>query len=148
MKKFLCFIFLCSISSILLAQKDDSFVPDKVRSTFNKTHPDALVSGWYKENDNYKVVFREPATQQQILVYNKNGNVVRMETQLQTNEFPPAIVQYYERHYPDKTRYEIWGSKSPDGTYVFYSPVDDNTLYFDKNGNFIKSEKPVPDVKY
>ena len=89
MKKLLiAFVFLCS-ANIASAQakkpvttKDTTIVPALVQEKFTKEYP-AITPAWTVDGKNYKAFYTDPKTNMsQLIVYDKDGNVLRRENEL------------------------------------------------------------------
>lgn len=89
MKKILIlFAFIC-MANFVNAQvkkpvttKDTAIVPVLVQEKFTKAYP-AITPAWSVDGKNYKAFYTDPKTNMsQLIVYDKDGNVLRRENEL------------------------------------------------------------------
>lgn len=123
-----------------LVSTNASGVPDKLIEKFRKDYPMAIEMKWSKEDNNeYKVVFKDPPNTQQLIIYDKDWKVVRKETELEMKEVPDSIQNYYKQNYPEETRYKVWLREDINGK-SYYSNGTEFGIFFDLNGKIIKRE--------
>lgn len=123
-----------------LISTNASGVPDRLIEKFRKDYPTAIEMRWSKErNDEYKVVFKDPPNTQQLIVYDKDWNVVRKETELEMKQVPDSIHYYYKQNYPNETNYKVWLREDINGK-TYYSNGTEFGIFFDLNGKIIKRE--------
>jgi hypothetical protein len=115
-----------------------SGVPDRLMEKFRKDHPTAIDARWSKEeNDEYKVIFKDPPNTQQLIIYDKDWKVVRKETELDSKQVPDSIINYYKQNYPQETGYKVWLNEDVNGR-IYYSDGTEFGIYFDMNGKVVK----------
>ena len=132
MKKLLMMTVLLAFGTMLVAQ-----TPDPVKEKFKSTHPEATNPYWKAEKDNmYRVNYTDNNVRHAI-VYDKEGNVVSEEMEVQATAVPDNINEYYKKRGADGTTktYSVWQVKDKDGNVMYYSEYEGKTAYFDKEGN-------------
>jgi hypothetical protein len=111
--------------------------PQVVLDKFTKTYPD-ITPGWKMDGKNFVASFVDPNTLKNVnIVYDKDGNVIRKETELENSSYPQSINDYYIKKYPGE-KYKTWSSVDNTGTPTYYIKRATETIWFDKNGNFVK----------
>jgi hypothetical protein len=117
-----------------------SGVPDKLIEKFRRDYPTAIEMQWSKEKDDeYKVVFKDPPNTKQLIVYDKEWKIIRRETELEMQQIPDSILNFYKQNYPAETGYKVWLREDINGK-VYYSNGMEFGLFFDMNGKIIKRE--------
>lgn len=119
-------------------------IPQPVRTAFSGAYPDADVAGWRFVDNRYKVMFKD-RNMQQVAVYDKNGNLLRRETELDAADVPGAIAQYYKKNYPNEATYHVWLVEEGKGKKSYTAPLNDKMLYFDADGQYIRTENRSPE---
>jgi hypothetical protein len=113
-------------------------IPARLMEKFRKDHPDAIDIRWTKENEEeYKVMFKDPPNTQQLIVYDQSWKVIRKETELDFNEIPDSIINYYKQNYPQDDGYKVWLYEDQNGR-TYFSNGTEFGLIFDLNGKLVK----------
>jgi hypothetical protein len=116
--------------------------PESVTTAFNNENAGNSNVSWKVEGDNYWVSYTDPKSNLgHIIVYDKDGKVVRKENEVDNLTYPSAISDYYSKQYP-KESYKVWQTeRSPGHTYYFISRKG-KVLWFDQTGkNVYEPEK-------
>jgi hypothetical protein len=124
---------------VLLAFAGSTFAqtPNAAKDNFKTKYPDATNVYWTpSKDDSYKVNYTQK-DMKYALVYDKNGNIISEERELQTASVPPTIADYYTKRMGDNKTgtYTVWEVKDKDGTVSYTSEFQGKTAYFDKDGN-------------
>jgi hypothetical protein len=123
--------------------KNSSNVPDNVRAKFTNQNPTATPT-WKTEGQNYSAWYTDPQTNmQRVTVYDKDGRVVRSESEMDVKNYPAAISGYYNQNYPNEKDYKVWQTYDPAaGDTVYYTKTRGKTMWFDKEGKFTPGNNP------
>jgi hypothetical protein len=115
-------------------------VPPVVLERFTREYP-GISGTWAKDGDNYRVEFVDPQSHLgHIIVYDRNGDVIRRESELEGPGQPNALNQYFQRNFPGE-QLKTWAVKEKDGTVSYYTQRNNEVLRFDDKGN------PAPAAK-
>jgi len=118
-----------------LPQKIDP--PQIVLDKFKQAYPD-ITPEWKMDGKNFVASFVDPNTLKGInVVYDKDGNVIRKETELENSSYPQSINDYYIKKYPGE-KYKTWSSVDNTGVSTYYIKRANETIWFDKGGNFVR----------
>ena len=139
--RYLLFLWLCMISYGTFAQ-NAAKTPTAVTAAFQRQYPGASPE-WKADGKNYKAVFTDPKTRLgHIVVYDKEGNVVRSENEMDKLSSPGAINEYHSRNYPNED-YRIWSIEEKGGVSGYYSDHRSQKVQFDREGNSQPVEIPL-----
>ena len=120
---------------------DTITAPIIVGSNFDKDYPNE-VAIWHMDGVNYKAWYIDSQTKlRRSVIYDKNGNLVRIDNELEYNEVPVGIINYYSAN-TNKDNYHVWESLTEKGDKVFISKMDGKTDYFDKDAKHL-TVRPV-----
>lgn len=121
---------------------DASTTPEAITKHFNNDYPNEIAT-WHKDGDNYKAYYIDSQTKlRRTVVYDKNGNDISEDYELEYNEIPYGIVNYYSSTSKQDNNYHVWERETNKGEIVYVSKMDGKTAYFDKNGKPM-SAKPT-----
>ncbi len=125
---------------------DPSLVPPAALNAFTSQNPGAAAT-WRKDGDNFRVNYIDQESKLgRAIIYDKNGEVLRREDEVDKMTYPGAIGDYYQKHHPGET-YQVWKSEEQaNGKPVYFSSRNEETLWFDRDGNLLparKAEKAV-----
>ncbi len=82
-----------------------------------------------------------------VLVYDKKGNVVRSENEVDSTGYPTAIGDYYSDNYPGET-FQVWSTDDKTGgKTLYFSNRNEETIWFDQQGKVVPSKKANNAVK-
>jgi hypothetical protein len=114
-------------------------VPDRLMEKFRKDYPTAIDVLWSKEDDQFKVIFKDPPNTKQMIEYDKDWKVVRRETELEMQQIPDSILNFYKENYPQERQFKVWLREDINGK-TYYSNGTEFGLFFDMNGHIIRRE--------
>ena len=128
-------------SSVNVAQPGTQInVPDNIRTRYNTDYPKTQPM-WTKDGSKYRAEYRDQSSQSsQAIVYDEHGNQMFTERQVNTGTYPDGINNHYSRTYPNEA-YHVWSSQDDTGNPYFYINRDSETIYFDENGNYLRSNR-------
>lgn len=138
---------MCS-GSMMWAQQ----VPDSISQRFRTDYPNATNPTWNWQGGDYSVNYQDEQSRQHNLFYDRNGEISRSQYEIGVEQVPFPLSDYYTKNYPDKTGYKIWIEEDKAGNKSYYIPQDNETLYFDNTGKFLRKtnnddRKPKRNVK-
>ena len=111
-------------------------VPPVVEHKFNIENPEASAR-WKKDGATYSAQFINPLNNLgSIIVYDTVGKVVRRDRELENNEYPSPINDYFIRKYPNEG-YAIWSSTDSAGNQNYFTVKNDRVIRFDKDGRLV-----------
>lgn len=144
MKTFASLLIACFASIALSAQNPTTSptqVPDNVSSKFSTQYPTATPT-WKLDGNNYSAWYTDPQTKMQsMVVYDKDGNLVRRENELDAMNYPSTINDYYTKTYPTEKDYKVWSSEDATGNRTYYTKRKGQMIWFDKDGNYVPGRK-------
>jgi hypothetical protein len=156
MKKFWSLLLLLVVSAIQAQQAPGESlkgnipvknpeVPAPVLEKFTREFPSAQAD-WSLDGENYKAAFTNPDTRlKQIVIYDRKGNVVRRESELDKMSTPGALNEYYQKTYPDE-EFSAWESRDATGVATYYVNRKSEIVRFDHTGKPVtggKEENPA-----
>jgi hypothetical protein len=104
---------------------------------FARTNPDAIPF-WGTEGNNYTVRYIDPRTALgHKLVYDRQGVILRSENEIALNECPASLVAYYHKNHANEP-VRIWSYEENTGLKKYFIRVQSRTLWFDKEGRYMK----------
>lgn len=147
MKRIFLTALLFGAFSISNAQSDEATgldpkqVPAVVVQSFTTQFP-TVTPSWHKDGDHFRVKYIDAQSKLgRVMVYDKEGNVLRTENEVDKAGYPSAIGDYYSDNYPGET-YQVWTTDDKTGERTLYfSNRNEETFYFDKEGKVLPSKK-------
>ncbi len=126
---------------------DPKQVPAVAVQNFTSQNPNATPA-WRMDGQNYRASYVDPQSKLgRIVVYDKNGNVVRTENEVDNAHYPSSIGDYYSEKYPGET-YQVWLTDEQDGAKaLYYTNRNAETIWFDKNGKIMPAQKARKNIK-
>lgn len=120
---------------------DPDSLPAAVLQKFIAEQP-GITAVWKADGENYKAAFTDPTTKLgRIVVYDKEGNVLRRESEIDQQTAPAPIGDYYKKNHPGET-YQVWRSEDAgNGQQLYYSGRNLETIWFDKEGTKLTERK-------
>lgn len=144
MKKLIAIAAWVFSMNILFAQTtttDYNSVPNNVSQQFTKDYPNSNADWVVDGDNNYMAEFKKPTTKgATIVVYDRDGRLVRTESELAENSYPKEIDNYYSKQFPN-TKYKVWSSKDARGTTTYYIKQNGDVHWFDKDGKYTSSKR-------
>ena len=160
MKKLLAILFVvCSVTvsrsqivtaNVVLVNQSSSIIapPDIITDRFNSQFP-STKAVWNTDGENFFAEFIDLGTRKaSIIVYDKNGHVIRFEKEMDDISCPPRISNFHSENFPSE-KYIVWRCEDNNGARSYYSKCNTTTIWFDENGNyrFKKSAQPTANSK-
>ncbi len=123
------------------AALDPSQVPTAVTGAFTDQNP-GITATWRADGQNFRASYIDPSSKLgRIIIYDKEGNVLRREDEVDNVTFPAPINDYYNKHHPGEI-YQVWKSdEKANGHSMYYSSRNDETIWFDSEGHVIPAKK-------
>lgn len=124
-----------------------AIVTDKFKADHPKTDP-----LWRMEDDNFSAGYLDELTNtEKIVVYDRYGNIVKINNEVLRDAHPKGINDYYLKNHPDEKNYKVWSSEDAKGKKTFYTDHKTGILYFDEKGKYLGTKqdktKAVPTYK-
>ena len=117
-----------------------SLVPVKVHQKFILENPD-VKARWKTENGIYTAQYINPVNNMGYnIVYDSVGTVLRREKELENEDYPGTINDFFMSQYPGEG-YVIWSSVDSAGKQMYYTDHDSHIFMFDKNGKLMNPLK-------
>lgn len=114
--------------------------PQEITDKFNKEYP-GIAANWRMDGKNFRAEFVDPNTfKGNCIVYDKDGNVIRRENEMENASYPSTINDYFIKHFPGE-KFKTWTSLDPNGQKTYYIKRSGETVWFDKEGNYIDPKK-------
>lgn len=126
---------------------DPKLVPAVAVQNFNAQFP-SVTPAWHLDGKDYRASYIDPQSKLgRIIVYDKDGQVVRSENEVDNTGYPSAIGDFYSDNYPGET-YQVWSTDDKTGARtLYYSNRNEETLWFDKDGKTLPAKKATNEVK-
>jgi hypothetical protein len=144
MKKITAIAALLFSMNILLAQTtttDYNSVPNNISQQFKKDYPNSSAEWVVDGDNNYLAEFKNPTTKgSTIVVYDRDGRLVRTESEIADKSYPNEIDNYYSKQFPN-AQYKVWSSKDARGNSTYYIKHNGDVHWFDKEGKFTSSKR-------
>jgi hypothetical protein len=141
-------LFALSSCSKVNSEDEPSSIPNEVTQSFKTTYPNQTDVEWESEGDYFESEF-EVNGKEKSVVFDKEGNIVLTETEINTSELPAAVIQYLANNYSTVDIEEAEKIESSEGLrYEVVIEIDDDEaeLIFDGQGNFIELEQDEDDA--
>jgi hypothetical protein len=116
----------------------DVVPPATIIEKFNKEHP-GMTPSWKADGTNFRADFVDPNTFKGCsILYDKDGNVIRRENEMENASYPQTINDYYIKHFPGE-KFKTWTSLDNSGQKKYYIRRENEVVWFDKDGNYIRN---------
>ena len=118
-----------------------TFQPPKVVSEkFKREYPEVTPT-WHVEEKYYVADFTDTISFKGIsLVYDKNGKIVRRESEMENSTYPAKINDYFVKNYPGE-KFKTYKCLDDKGIQSYCIKRPTGALWFDKEGNYIPEKK-------
>lgn len=113
-------------------------VPVTVVTAFQKQYPEVKKVTWEKEEGNFEAEFKTGKTVYAV-VLDTSGNIVETEISIPTDELPLNAREYISNNHPQEKIKEATKITDAQGNITYEAELKDNELFFDHNGNLIKT---------
>jgi len=108
-------------------------IPSLVTERFSREFP-GISGSWSTDGENYKVEFIDPQSHLgHIIVYDRNGNVIRRESELDGPKNPGAINEYNKKNFPGEDL-KTWAVEQKNGDKSYYTKRNEDIIWFNKEG--------------
>lgn len=139
MKKLIAYAFVLLFVTPSFAQKiSEDKVPANVRNSFTLVYPN-IKGTWEMEKKNFEVSFKKNGKDMSLLI-DVNGTILETETTISTAQIPQSARDYIKSNYSKATIEEAARIEKANGDIVYKVEVNDQDLFFDKNGKFIGAD--------
>jgi len=149
MKTLYSFFIFCLLLNVLSAQSPAyeggkepvAFQPSKkVLDKFKSEYPQ-ITPTWKVEQNYYVADFSDTNSFKGItIVYDKNANVVRRESEMENSTYPQNINTYFVKNYPGE-KFKTWKSIDDKGNHSYCIKRESEVLWFDNSGNYMDPQK-------
>ncbi|HEY1040121.1 MAG TPA: hypothetical protein VGF30_11985 [Bacteroidia bacterium] len=117
--------------------------PKPVLSKFTTEYP-GVNPAWDQEENYYTAQYIDQGSNMgKRIVYDKTGTIISIDYEMETNNYPAGINEYYLKNYPYET-FKVWMSKDPRGHVMYYTRRSSGVLRFDKNGKYLSTKPSIP----
>lgn len=139
MKKLILLIAIVSFIDLAHAQtmrgKD---VPAAVSDTFAKAYPTLDDVNWIKDGNNYVVNYTEHKLNKSVTL-DASGDLIGTREEIIISSLPIALMVYVKNNYRNNIVSEASKNTDAQGTVTYNTEISGMNLYFDAEGNFLKS---------
>lgn len=140
MKKTVTLLAAALIACGAMAQKvKETEVPDAVKESFKKLHPDAGVKKWEKEKGNFEAEFIMEKTEVSQL-FSAAGQLLETETGIGISQLPGGVREYVSKNLGGKKIREASKITDAKNVTTYEAEIGEADYIFDANGTFIKKE--------
>lgn len=142
------FIFYFTIGSLLAqlpayegGKQPQPFQPPKSIADKFRTEYPSVTPTWHVQKNNYVADFADTTTLRGIsIVYDKNGKVLRRESEMENSTYPAKINTYFVTNYPGE-KFKTWKCVDENGVQSYCIKRPTGPLWFDSSGNYLDPEK-------
>lgn len=138
-------LFLVALMSIIAAngfaqEAKKTAIPSNILQAFNKNFKGAKEVKWDKEDNNYEASFDYNGSDNSVL-FNQEGKIVETEIEIKVSQLPKNALQYLNDNYKNQKVKEAAKIVTEKDNLIYEAEIKGKDLFFDENGNFIKSNK-------
>ncbi|MEO6305023.1 MAG: hypothetical protein ABIP51_17810 [Bacteroidia bacterium] len=110
--------------------------PKAVSTKFAAEYP-GIKPVWKMADNNYEATYTDPDTKlNNFVLYDKEGGVIKKETELNYTDYPVKINQYYSQRFPEE-KIHILKCEAPNGENYYFAKHKDRIIKFDTDGNYM-----------
>jgi hypothetical protein len=130
-------------NNINVMETDLLDIPESATSRFTSDYP-AEIADWYIIDDNYyKACYTDSKTRlERAIVYDKNGQVIREENELDYTYVPYSLINYYSTN-SKKEDFHVWETQTEKGDKVYVSKMNGKIDYFDKDAKYLPMKPQI-----
>lgn len=111
--------------------------PENVTTAFNTEYPGNTNVSWKVKGNNFWVTYTDPKTNLgHVIIYNKEGKIVRRENEVDKLTYPSEISDYYTKQYP-KEKFQVWQTERTAGQTYYFITRKGKVLWFDQTGKSV-----------
>lgn len=139
--KTLLFLFSLLVISSCQPSNKGVIVPDAIRKTFQKMHPNATSIHWIQEPSIFEAKFEDGAMQGAVS-FNEAGEVVETEEVIEKEQLPhlDIIEDYIKTNYAGEAIRKCEKIVKKDSTIIYEVQITGKELVFDSQGTFLEEE--------
>ncbi|MBA2422564.1 MAG: PepSY-like domain-containing protein [Chitinophagales bacterium] len=120
-------------------------VPENIESHFKSAYKKAGTVEWQQSGSNYKVMFTDENNLHHTVLYDREGQVIGKESEMDEQTVPKTIREYFVNNFPAAETYRVWRIEDETGKISFYSPVKDAVVFFKEDGTFDRRDERLPE---
>lgn len=121
--------------------KEHIKVPAIVKTALKQKYPEAKNVGWEKENGNYEANWGGKSGEDNSVQFTPSGTFIEIVKAIPVSELPQPVFAYVKQHYKGVKITEAGKVTNAQGKLSYEAEVKGRDVIFDKEGNFVKSEK-------
>lgn len=122
------------------SKKTKASPPEKVITKFNEDFPGNSNVNWKAEGENYQVTYTDPKTNMDNrIVYDREGNIIRKENEVDKLTYPSDIADYYSKKHP-KEKYKVFQTEREEGKTSYYINRKGKIEWFDQSGKRLRKK--------
>jgi hypothetical protein len=115
-------------------------LPTFIEEKFKKEYPN-ITPTWHVDEKLYIAEFTDTNVFKGMrIAYDRNGRVVRRESEMENASYPASINDYYVKNYPGE-KFKTWRSRDAKGIQRYCIKRDSDVLWFDNEGKYIDAQK-------
>ena len=139
MKKILLFVVFIGLGLSTQAQKlAISDIPGTVKDAFKSDYPSVEDEAWTKVGNNFNAGFEENDLGKSV-TYAATGTLVRTDEEIVVSDFPYSATAYMDKNHPGSEINSAYKVTLADGTVTYRAEIDGTELFFNSDGNFLKT---------
>lgn len=145
MKRLFYLIIFVLCANILSAQQSEKhnsiIVPTAVQSALQQKYPEAKNVTWEKEKGNYEANWGGKSGEDNSVQFKPSGAFIEIVNAIPVSNLPKNVMAYAREHHKSAFITEAGKVTDSKGAQFYEAEIKGRDFLFDKNGNFIKSEK-------
>ena len=134
-KKIILFCTLLLSMSFIQAQTS---IPHSVLDNFKQSHSSADFMTWSNEGNNFRVHYFDAEKTEHVKVYNANGDLIRHEYELKSNQIPAAISTKMGKNNNSSAVVKIWGVENAEKKVSYFSTDGSTIVKYNSSGELVK----------
>jgi hypothetical protein len=139
MKKYVLLIVITGFITLAHAQSIDvQDVPETVTDAFSKAYPTISDVDWSKEGINYAVSYAENKLGRSV-TWAASGDLIGAKEEIVISELPITAMVYVKKNYNEEVVKDASKNTDAQGTVIYKAEITGMDLFFDSDGNFLKS---------
>ncbi len=141
MKKLILLLTLVVIFTQAQAQKiKEKHVPTNVVNAFHKSYPMVKTVHWHRIGERFEASYDRDKMEKNV-IYDVNANLVEYKMEIMASGLPAAASEYVKKNHKEHKIRETYRVTDANGNVGYEAEVKGLDLYFDANGNFVRSVK-------
>jgi hypothetical protein len=124
-------------TGVQLSTNTNVDAPSIVTNRFNTDYPNVSPVWAGTENGFVATYTERNSNLGRTVMYDRYGNVIRKDTELDNTSYPVPIKKYYAKTYPGEA-YSIWMRESGQGSQNYFVIHQNDTSWFDNNGTYLR----------